>query len=112
MQFAHDLAHKIIRRCDRAAIHDDDAVLRPFIAAFLRCGAQPALNLAQERGLTDAADAHDGKVARAALQDAAQLQVATEEARAADRFACFVGRQEAERHLLAEAVEQLASGAP
>ena len=112
VQGAHDFLDEIVRRGDGAAIHDDDALQGALVLALLRDGAQSALNLAQERGFADAADAHDREVAGAALQNAPQIQLTAKEAGAADRLARFIGRQQGQGHLRAEAVEQFTGGAP
>ena len=79
---------------------------------FLRLLLELALDLAHQRGLADAPDAHDREVAVRGLQDAAHLELAAEEARAGDRLAGLVRRQQRQVELRCEAVEQLAGRAP
>ena len=101
---------KLFGDADGAAVHKDDALQRLFALGLLGLLLQLALDLAHQRRLADAPDAHDREVAVGRLQDAAHLELAAEEARPGDGLARLVGRQERQVELWREAVQQFAGG--
>ena len=96
----------------RAAIHEDDALAGVLVAPLLGLLLELPLDLAHQRRLADAPDAHDREVAVRALQDAPDLELAAEEARPGDRLAGLVRRQQRQVELRAQAIQQLARGTP